>query len=74
MDDETALLQGATPAQIAAVPLEKKEERCFADDLGCGLGGFFDAPATAKRDAWEIERVPKVRKYTNKYLVSVLYV
>ncbi len=42
MDDETVLLQGTTSAQIAAVPFENKVERCFADDLGRGLGGFFD--------------------------------
>jgi len=57
VDDETALLQGATPAQIAAVPFENKEERCFADGLGYGLGWFFDAPVNSDKSGIDEQRV-----------------
>jgi hypothetical protein len=42
-----------------------------------GCAGFLTREGRAgnrKRDAWKNQRVHKVRKYTNKYLVAVLYV
>jgi len=51
VDDETALLQGATPAQIAAVPFENKVERCFAAALAMDWAGFFTRRLTATKVA-----------------------
>jgi hypothetical protein len=48
-DDKVVLMQSATTAQKAPVPLENKIEAWFADILGCRWGGSFNAAIDGKK-------------------------